>query len=252
MVATKRPLKSWLDAGLGFFYPNVCQICTENRATAEEGYVCQSCCRKPGGVKWLEPPFCAKCGTPYEGEISGEFQCENCAEMDLQFDGARAAVELTEIVREIIHRFKYNQALWFEPFLTGLLLKQASPELAAGRWDMVVPVPLHPVKRREREFNQAEALGLSLAKALEAPLQTDIIERIEPTSTQTNLSRRQRAENVKKAFSYKRKQPLNGENIILVDDVLTTGATCSACARVLKRNGAANVTVWTVARGRLL
>jgi competence protein ComFC len=248
----QRQLKSWLDAGLGFFYPNVCQICSDNRATATAGYVCQTCCRKPEGVKWLEAPYCAKCGTPFEGEISAAFQCSNCAELDLKFDCARAGVELTEIVRDAIHRYKYNQALWFEPFLTGLLLERALAELTTRRWDMVVPVPLHPVKKREREFNQAERLGASLARALEVPLRCDIIERVEVTDTQTHLTRRQRADNVKRAFGYKHKERLSGASIVLVDDVLTTGATCSACAKLLKDNGASSVEVWTVARGTLL
>lgn len=245
-------LKTWLDAALGFFYPNVCQLCGDNRATAAEGYVCESCCSKPSGLKWLEPPFCAKCGTPFEGEIGIAFECGNCAELDLKFDYARATVELTDLTREVIHRFKYNQALWFEPFLKKLLLTKAVPELRESRWDMVVPVPLHPVKRREREFNQAERIGRLLADALVVPLRCDILKRVVPTSTQTRLTRRERAENVKNAFCYKPKLPISGARVILVDDVLTTGATCGACAKVLKENGAADVAVWTVARGRLL
>jgi predicted amidophosphoribosyltransferase len=108
---------------------------------------------------------------------------------------------------------------------------------------------LHSTKQREREFNQAERLAFILAGAIDIPLRLDLVRRVLPTRTQTLLTKAQRAENVRRAFAARTGGKLNGERVILVDDVFTTGATTSACARVLRSQGAGEVCVWTVARG---
>jgi ComF family protein len=112
-----------------------------------------------------------------------------------------------------------------------------------------VPVPLHPVKQREREFNQAGRLATHLSKAAEIPLNNNLLHRVMPTATQTLLTREQRAANMRGAFASDGDAGLDGERIVLVDDVFTTGATTDACAKVLKTAGAGEVCVWTVARG---
>jgi ComF family protein len=108
---------------------------------------------------------------------------------------------------------------------------------------------LHPVKKREREFNQAERLAQHLSLATGIPVDRRLLKRIVPTPTQTLLTRRQRAANVSKAFALCRGRELNGQRIVLFDDVLTTGATTNACAKLLRRNGSGEICVWTVARG---
>ena len=114
---------------------------------------------------------------------------------------------------------------------------------------MIVPVPLHSAKKREREFNQAERLATRLAALARVPVNRRLLKRIEPTRTQTRLTRSQRAANVRNAFAMIDGQQLHGERIVLLDDVLTTGATTSACAKVLLTAGSGEVCVWTVARG---
>lgn len=239
----------WIEAVLGFLYPNLCQICRVERATAREGFVCAACRGKPGALQFIEPPFCGRCGLPFEGDITNDFECTNCRQLKLHFQYARAAVAARGLALEIIHRFKYRQARWFEPFLADLLIRQATPVLQQGQWDAIVPIPLHPLKYRERGFNQAECLARRLSKATGIPLETRLLKRVIPTRTQTRLTREERAINVAKAFVYKGKRPLEGRQVVLVDDVFTTGATSNACAKVLQRNGSANICVWTVARG---
>ncbi|MEW6157513.1 MAG: ComF family protein [Verrucomicrobiota bacterium] len=241
--------KSWVDAGLAFFYPELCQICAEERAAAQEGYVCGQCWSRQGGIRFIQPPFCERCGLPYEGEITTKFECSNCREMQLYFRSARSAVAATGLVLDIIHRYKYNGALWFEPFLADLLIRKAGAALRAESWDMIVPIPLHPVKKREREFNQAERLATCLGRALNWPVRTDLLARVQYTRTQTTLGRTERAANVQNAFAFIAKQKLEGQRIVLLDDVMTTGATSSACAKLLMENGSGPVCVWTVARG---
>jgi ComF family protein len=246
MTVLTDSVKGWLNAGLGLLYPEVCQLCQAARATPAEGYVCGDCRAK---ARFIQAPLCERCGRPYEGDITTRFECANCQEMEWHFQSARSAVVARDPVLEVIHRYKYQRALWFEPFLAELLIRAASPALAAQRPSMIVPVPLHPAKRREREFNQAERLAASLGAATHIPVNKRLLQRVVPTRTQTQLSRPERLDNVRNAFAMQQGQRLNGERIVLVDDVFTTGATTSACARVLVAAGAGEVCVWTVARG---
>jgi len=238
-------IKTSLDAVAGFFYPENCQLCLNARATPDEGFVCSRCWQ---GVRFVVAPFCERCGLPFQGDITTKFECGNCREMELHFESARAAVVANGVVLEAIHRYKYNQAVWFEPFLADLLCRPAVPALLGG-WDVIVPVPLHPLKEREREFNQAERLASRLSRATGIPLNARLVERRAFTRTQTLLTRAERAANMRAAFAIRRGVKLNGERIVLVDDVLTTGATTSACAKALLAAGAGKVCVWTVARG---
>ena len=240
------PLKRWLETGLGFLYPEVCQICGAEHAGMTDGYVCLTCRHK---VRFITPPFCERCGLPYEGEITTGFVCGNCQDMELHFRSARSAVTSGEFVLEIIHRYKYRGALWFEPFLAALLLSQAGSELSREKWDLIVPVPLHPAKRRERGFNQAERLAARLAESTRIHLNTKVLRRVESTDSQTRLTREQRAANVRNAFVARPNTKLGGARVVVLDDVFTTGATTSACAKVLRSVGAGEVCVWTVARG---
>jgi len=186
---------------------------------------------------------------PYEGDINSAFECSNCRDLQLHFSSARSAVTAKGVTLEVIHRFKYQRALWFESFLVDLLVRAARPALQAEQWDLIVPVPLHPTKEREREFNQAGRIAAGLGQALQVPVQNNLVRRALPTRTQTLLTKSQRADNVRRAFVAGAGRMTRGARVILVDDVLTTGATTSACARVLLRAGAAEVCVWTVARG---
>jgi ComF family protein len=200
-------------------------------------------------VRLIEPPFCDRCGLPYAGAITGAFVCANCEELDLQFRQARAAVVATPLMLEVIHRYKYGGALWFEPFLAGLLVRGAGAELRREDWDGIVPVPLFPVKERERGFNQAVRLAAHLGSATGIPVQTGWVRRVRGTRTQTQLTRAERAANMDGAFAPCPGVAVKGARVVVLDDVLTTGATTSGCADALRRAGAADVVVWTLARG---
>src|SRR5262249_51565954 len=112
-------LRSSLSAAVAFVYPEVCEICGVERTTPAEGFVCAG-----GGerVGFINPPFCGRCGLPYHGQITGPFECANCSEMESHFRSARSAVTTGGPVLEAIHRYKYQRALWFEPFLADLLI----------------------------------------------------------------------------------------------------------------------------------
>jgi len=141
--AMSASFKKIADTLVGFIYPNVCQLCGGQRATSTEGFVCSHCWEQ---VRFIKPPFCQRCGLPFQGSLTTEFECGNCQDLKLHFRSARSAVKLDGAVREVIRRYKYNRALWFEPFLADLLIREALPDLRQQKWDYIVPVPLHPAR----------------------------------------------------------------------------------------------------------
>ncbi|MEY4691992.1 MAG: hypothetical protein RIT19_2317 [Verrucomicrobiota bacterium] len=233
---------------LGLVYPPVCALCRGHRACAASGYVCEACDQR---VRRIGTPCCPRCGVPFTGVVpAAPGPCADCRAGRFSWDRARAAVEAEGIALECIHRLKYGNEPWFATFLSGLLLEAALPDLAGRPVRGIVPVPLHAVRLRERGFNQAERLARPLAIALGVPLVTDLVQRREPTVSQASLSREERMHNVRSAFGPSRTDPITGSWIV-VDDVLTTGATTDAVCRVLRSLGADEVSVWAVARATL-
>jgi competence protein ComFC len=231
-------------------FPHVCEICAQREAGPADSFICAHCREIPDAVKPVEPPFCQKCGLWYSGAITTEFRCANCAELTLHFEYARSAAQFSGLVKEVIHRFKYGRNEWFEPFLAELLIERALADLRAAPVDLIVPIPLHKTKHHTRGFNQAERLAARLAQAANLPMNPSILRRVIDTNSQAGLDRDDRAANVRNAFAFVG-PPLTGQRILLIDDVLTTGLTASACARELIKHGARDVRVWTVARTRL-
>ncbi|HWQ90422.1 MAG TPA: ComF family protein [Clostridia bacterium] len=258
MIAGWEQWRTWLNAGLSFFYPELCQLCREERAGPGEGFVCGSCASH---IRWIERPWCERCGMPMAGAITTRFECGDCQQADLSYGWARASAAVRagrsskgdekhpDPLLEAIHRYKYQQAFWVEPFLARVLVERAREPLASTRWDWIVPVPLHPVKQRERQFNQAERLSRHLGHAIGVPVHSRLLKRVRFTRTQTQLTRKERLANVSGAFEVCSAQGVSGARILVFDDVFTTGATTNACARELMLAGAQEVCVWTVARG---
>lgn len=245
----RHALRGWWDETLALVFPAVCGLCGRNRAGAREGYVCGECAGGVGHVRPVVAPYCARCGLPFDGEIVGEFQCGNCRDQDLAFEWARASVVATPFVLDVVHKYKYGRALWFEPFLASLLVGEATKVIDGAGWDGLVPVPLHPLREREREFNQAERLARHLGKATGLPVLRRVVRRISRTQVQASLDRRERARNVAGAFGVVDPGAVQGGRFVVVDDVFTTGATTNAVARALRESGAESVAVWTLARG---
>lgn len=234
------------EAFLSWLFPEACQICEEEAASPDDGYVCRRC---QDQVRWITGPCCDRCGLPFEAGTQAVFECSNCRDLPLRFRSARSVLAATGVCRDLIHRYKYERALWFEPLLARWLCTVAGPALIGQGWDAIVPVPLHPLKEREREFNQSSRLGSHLSQATGIPLVSTWIQRHQSTHTQTTLTRKERNENVRKAFLPWNEMPASIKKVVVFDDVLTTGATASACAEVLRRGGVEEVVVWTLARG---
>ncbi|MEO5754454.1 MAG: ComF family protein [Chthoniobacterales bacterium] len=229
---------------VSLFYPPFCAGCA---AAIESGdYLCPSCREK---APRLRAPFCAKCSQSFPGDITGTFTCANCADRALHFDAAITAYRSRGVVRKVVHDFKYGRQIHLRHLLGGWLAEALTDlRLAGRRFDLIVPVPLHSARQRERGFNQAELLATALHRVTGLPV-GDVLQRTRYTTTQTQFDRSERMENLRGAFRLRRGSNVQDLRMLLVDDVLTTGSTLSECALILKEGGAISVHAVTVARG---
>lgn len=229
---------------LSLLYPPHCARCRAD--TAPGVHLCAACAEQ---ARKIEPPFCRLCSQPFEGAIDGEFTCSNCGDRTLHFDCAVTRYLSRGVVREFIHRFKYDRHYYLRhPLAEWMAEALADERIRAQPFDAFVPVPLHAARFRERDFNQAEVLAQLLARRTGHPVLRSL-KRIRYTTTQTRLDRQERMENLRNAFRVRHASAVQSRHLILVDDVFTTGSTVDECSRVLREAGAASVRVMTVARG---
>ena len=243
---------AWL-AFMDVLYPRLCCVCQVPMADGASGWFCKVC---EDALPLVEPPCCKVCGEVYDGAFTNEFRCANCSGRRLEFEFAVAACRAEEAVRELIHQFKYERRLQLRGALAALMLRTLEePRLARENladW-LLVPVPLHRSRELDREFNQSWELCLRLSQLTGIPAVKALV-RIRPTDAQAGLDRDERLRNLRGAFALPKPRPwrpqinLQGRRILLVDDVFTTGATLEACARALKKAGAAQVHAVTLAR----
>ncbi len=225
------------------FYPPICTICSVS--VDWNVYLCPECEAK---ATRIVAPFCRTCSEPFSGAISGTFSCANCAHRNLFFESAVAAYRSRGVVRRVMHDFKYGHHTHLRHPVGQWLDKAFEDErLQGGRFDLLVPVPLHPARQRERGFNQAALLAELVSVSRQIPCRK-VLERVRYTTTQTAFDRTERMENLHDAFRLRKNMNVRDLRVLLIDDVLTTGATLSECARVLKKEGAAVVYAATAAR----
>ena len=232
-----------LRALASLFYPPICTICAVSVGSNE--YLCQGCDAKAARIA---APFCQTCSEPFSGAMTGPFACANCAHRTLHFEAAVAAYRSRGIVRRVVHDFKYGHQGYLRHLVGRWLDAAFDDDRLRGRsFDLLVPVPLHPARQRERGFNQATALAELVSAKRGIPCRK-VLERVRYTTTQTAFDRAERMENLHDAFRLRKKMNVRELRVLLIDDVLTTGATLSECARVLKNEGASMVYAATAAR----
>lgn len=196
----------------------------------------------------IEPPFCEHCGERFEGAITNAFKCSNCEGRQWHFAWARAYYPAEGCVRKAILEFKYGKQFHQRQRLSKWLDAGFEKHAKGVAWDGLVPVPLHHLRQRTRGFNQALELATGLSKKRRVPV-LKCLERLHDTGTQTVLSREERWHNLRNAFGLRSGFDVGGMNLLIIDDVFTTGATCEGCAEVLHEAGAGVIGVLTIARG---
>lgn len=228
---------------LNLLFPPQCLSCEV--IVPRHGTLCAECW---GKIHFITAPHCARCGLPFDYDMGAEALCGECLRSPSSFSRARAAFRYDEHSRSLVTRFKYADQTLLAP-VYGPWLLAAGRELVAAS-DVIVPVPLYYWRFVKRRYNQSALLAQALAKSCGLPLCADGLLRTRATQPQAGLTRPQRADNVKGAFRVnpKRSDVIAGKAVLLIDDVMTTGATIEQCARALLKGGASSINVLTLAR----
>ncbi len=229
---------------IGLVYPAVCCLCqtplTENRKALR---VCLSC---EASLRPNHPPFCAKCSLPLADPERPV--CPRCERRPLSYDRCWSVLLYNPTMRRMLHLFKYGGKTGLRFFLEDMTARFVRDyRVPVEEYDAVIPIPLSATRRRERGFNQSELIAAGLARRFGVPLCTRTLLRARHTPNQARLSQKERWTNLRGAFKINYSHINTYRNILIVDDLLTTGATLCEAARVLKENGAKRVDGLTAA-----
>jgi ComF family protein len=235
-------MRAWALAALDLVFPALCPVCGATLAEGRRDPLCGTCW---SAIPRLGPPCCERCGVPLPA--GGPAACGACVAEPPAWDWTRAAADYAGVVREAIHAFKFDGRRTLARPLAALVLAQWGDRLAAGVGGLV-PVPLTSAREQERGYNQAALLAEAVAAQLAVRVRPRWLARVRATLPQSDLGAAERRANVRGAFAADRAAA--GHHVVVVDDVLTTGATAAECARALRVAGAAQVGVLTVARVR--
>ena len=222
-------------------FPPCCAACQARPFTPAGDHLCHNCLES---IMLIEPPVCTVCGQPFHGPQGTDHTCGQCIKNPPSFDTARSVYQFQGSIKDLIHRIKYRDDGYALRALSSLAMEYMLPDHLMP--DMVIPVPLHSKRLRKRGFNQSLRLARTIFPHI--PLGMDILTRTLNTKPQTELSMKERLRNVRNAFETASPLPEGVETILLLDDVYTTGSTVRACAKALKKAGAKEVHVFTVAR----
>jgi len=231
---------------LEVFFPRSCVHCGDAVEGADYEFLCTACSRE---FFFSKAPACTTCGYPFFGLMAGPRTCPHCQELDPLFDCGRTLFLAKGPARSLIHELKYKAGFYVLRDVQRMLARSAYCRTYL-EGAVLVPVPLHAVKLRERGFNQSERIAEAFCAASGAKSVQKLLERPVYTKTQTRLSRSARQQNVKNAFALADDAVVIPEqSYILVDDVFTTGSTLNACAAVLREAGAQEIKVATLGHG---
>ena len=236
-------VKEFFNKFLEFVFPsNIKCIFCDNEVNESEFCVCDACEELINTVD----KTCRTCGVPVHSEAD---YCIRCLDNKREFEYARSPLVYFGRVKSAIHAFKYDNKKYLAPHFAKLMVSSYNKLVnLVGEFDFLLPVPLHEKRLKQRGYNQAELIANELSKLVEVEVLTDVIERVKNTESQTTHTRDERIKNMEKAFIISNKNKIKNKNVLIVDDVLTTGATTECIAKLLKKNKANKVCVITVAR----
>ncbi len=226
-------------------FPPQCINCATILQSSKEKVFCPTCREQ---IKYLTQSLCPVCGMAFLNSPAESHLCGNCLENRPFFSCARAVASYETIILDAIHKFKYGHDLSIGSALASFLTDFSFPDFKFQTFHLLIPVPMHIKKLRERGFNQSLILANTLGKKQQINVNFSLLKRRKSTLTQTGLNKKEREQNIKGAFEVSDNKNIAGKNIILIDDVYTTGATLNECAKTLMKAGAKKVAALTLAR----
>ena len=235
---------------LNFVFPLDCKIC-EKPIRESKGYsICEDCFET---IELIERPYCVKCGKPLihadAFKQNREVLCFDCKRNKYSFEFSRSIGIYDKVLKKCIHLFKYHGekklAKPLGKLMVDYLLKNNEFK---NKLDLIIPVPLHKNDLKKRGFNQSVLLGKVIGNYFSIPVGESVLIKKNLTPFQVNLSKKEREKNILRAFSVEKPEEIKGKNILILDDVFTTGATVEECAKELMKARAKNVFVLTLAR----
>jgi ComF family protein len=226
-------------------FPPQCLGCTEILQQQSLQAFCETCKEK---IRFITGSLCPICGMAFMDSPAPDHLCGNCLESKPSFCLARAVASYETLILDAIHQFKYGRNISTGAVLASFMAEFNFPDFDFTDYSLIIPVPLHIRRLRERGFNQALILAKSIGKKYRIPVNFSLLKRRKFTLTQTGLDKKEREKNMKGAFTVIDNAKIEGKNIILIDDVYTTGATINQCTKTLIQAGAGKVAVLTLAR----
>lgn len=225
------------------FFPSVCPICGKIPVKGQK--ICEEC-RKD--IVIISEPKCIRCGKPLVGE--DRLYCSGCERKKHSFEKGVAVFEYSGAFRESMYRFKYDNCREYADFYAGVAARIYGEQFREWKIDAVVPVPIHKEREIKRGYNQSGVFAETLVKYTGLRLENKLLIRKKKTVPQKELTEEIRYRNLKDAFAVDRDRMRGIENILLVDDIYTTGSTVDACSLILKKAGAKRVYVLCISAGR--
>ena len=235
-----------MESIINIIYPPICRGCNRPNYNKEnDGYICNECYY---GIKRHTPPFCLKCGRGLT-EIKSMRQgvCSTCLNRQYYFEEAWSLCSYEGIIKDLIHRFKYSQKIQYKTIFQNLFKEFLKAFNILRDIDLIIPIPLHPTRLREREYNQSQILASIVSETIHKPMASDILIRLRNTKSQIDLDEKTRIKNITGCFAVKNRGLLKSKSVLLIDDVLTTGVTLSEAAKVIKEFNPRKISALTLA-----
>ena len=238
-------MTSVLTALTELLFPSLCLSCGRILLERRGHPFCSDCY---SGIRFIAAPLCPVCGIPYPSEESPDHTCGDCILNKRHIGAARSLGVYESVLLDAIYTFKYGGNLTLGERLGRLMADHDYPSFRIGDYSLIVPVPLHPRRLRQRGFNQSVILAREIANRRGIAMDFHALRRVVDTESQAGLKKEERRSNIRKAFSIPDPERVRGRRILIVDDVYTTGSTLGECARVLVKGGAEAVGALTLAR----
>lgn len=237
-------VKSLWDSCLEVVFPRTCAGCGRHLARDGLSYLCSGCASR---IDWIKEPSCSGCGAPFFGKLSGSGMCSICRDNPPEFCRCKSLFLYRGLGVRLVHALKYEGSTWLQPQIKEFI--RLNPLMTNYLRDSIlVPIPLHWWRMHRRGYNQAEVIASAIAAAVPCCVLQSILVRARSTGSQTFLSREQRHKNMRNAFRCNHLTD-NAKKYVLIDDVLTTGATLNAAAIAMKQAGCHKISAFTLAHG---